>query len=1028
MKFKTFISRSFALVGLMMLATMAFSQNAQTVKGKITDSKGETLPSVNVVIEGTTIGTVTDIDGEYQLMIPNADKDVLVFSFIGFQQQKIAVSGKTTIDVVLQEDAIGLDEVVAIGYGVVKKRDLTGAVSSVKSEDIQKTASSNAMQAMQAKVPGLDIQQSDGQAGSGLSLNLRGTRSISASNSPLILVDGVEYGSTLDINSSDIESMDILKDASSTAIYGSKGANGVIIITTKRGQAGKTKVNFNAFVSSNAPTNIPQVMYGDKEVQRMVDKANYQADAKTGDYGSSNVSVESVLGNNPIYSDGPTTLDIYNDKSYTDWLDVVLQNGLTQNYELSVSGGTEKTAINLSLGLMDEEGLMKNDEMNRYNIKTTIDHQISNAFKVGSSVLYTYKSHDKRQTSVFSQAMKMTTLTHAYKDEEDGGGINETPNPYYAAHCNPLLDEVDGAYQRNVESTRFFGNAYLQINPMKNLTFKSQIAVDMNNSRDGYYQDYQSVARYQSPATGYISSTYDKKASYTWDNTLNYNIDFGKSSLSAMIGSSANQYVYESSSTYGDCGQEHYYTSSFYDLSKIVSQTTTSGYTKYNMMSYFGRVNYNFDDKYLLTASVRADGASPLAEGHKWGYFPSVSGAWRISEEAFMENTKDWLSNLKFRASWGLSGNSAIDPYRTLSNLSSSIVYYNLGGSDIAGKIPSSMGNEELSWETTSSVDFGLDFSILDNRISGSVDYYINNTSDLLYTMSVPASSVYPSVIANVGSTKGSGIEVSLNTLFVDKKDFSWSAGWSYTTFKDEITELSEGVERNISGTSALVVGEAVSVYYDFEADGCWNVGEYETYKANWEAANPGKTIGYIANYGNPGTVKIVDKNGDGTLTDDDKVVFNRSPKHIFGMNNSFTYKDFSLSVLLYARLGGYISYGMNDQLNYESANWGDLDYWTVNNTDAKFPNPGAEASPYSTYKTSLMYEKADYFKIKDITLSYSLPKNLISKIGVNQIKVYGSLKNYFTFASIDNYDPERGGSINFPLAKQMVFGVNIEF
>lgn len=1022
---KMIISRSLAFACMMMLSVIALAQNAQTVKGKVTDSNGEPIPGVNVVIAGTTIGTITDVDGMYQLQVPNVAKDEVVFSFVGYERKKIALEGKNQIDVVLAEDAIGLDEVVAIGYGVVRKRDLTGAVSSVKSDEIQKTASSNAMQAMQAKVPGLDIQQSDGQSGSGLSMNLRGTRSISASNSPLILVDGIEYGSTIDINASDIETMDILKDASSTAIYGSKGANGVILITTKRGHAGKTKVNFNAFVSSNTPTNVPKVMYGDKEVQRMVDKANYQADAASGNWGESNISTESTLGNNDIYPGGPSTFDIFNNKSYVDWLDIILQNGLTQNYELAVTGGTEKTALSLSLGLMDEEGLMKNDEMDRYNIKTAIDHTINDMFKTGASVLFTYKSHDKRQGSVFTQSMKMTTLTHAYKED---GSINETPNPYYAAHCNPLLDEVDGAYQRNIETTRFFGNAYLQINPIKNLSFKSTFAVDRSNARDGYYQDYQSVARYQSPGTGYISSNYSNKTSYTWDNVLNYNVNLGNSNLSAMIGSSANQYVYENMHTYGDCGKEHYYVSSFYDLSKVTPQTTTSGYEKYSMMSYFGRVNYNFKDKYLLTASVRADGASPLAEGHKWGYFPSVSGAWRVSEESFLEDTKDWLSNLKLRASWGLSGNSAIDPYRTLSTLSSLPVYYNLGGSDIMGNIPNTMGNEDLSWETTSSFNIGLDFAILKNRISASIDYYMNNTSDLLYTVSVPASSVFPSVIANVGSTKGSGLEVSLNTLIIDNKDFSWNANWSYTTFKDEIVSLSEGVDRNISGNTALIVGEPVSIFYDYETDGCWNVGEFDKFKTDWEAAHPGETLGYISDYGKPGTIKLVDRNNDGQLDDDDKTSFNRSPKHILGMNNTFSYKSFSLSVLLYARLGGYISYGLNNQMNYESANWADLDYWTVDNIDAKFPNPGAPAAAYSQYGTSLMYEKADYFKIKDITLSYSLPNNLISRIGLGKVNVYGSLKNYFTFAGIDNYDPERGGSFNFPLAKQMVFGINVEF
>jgi TonB-linked SusC/RagA family outer membrane protein len=429
----------------------------------------------------------------------------------------------------------------------------------------------------------------------------------------------------------------------------------------------------------------------------------------------------------------------------------------------------------------------------------------------------------------------------------------------------------------------------------------------------------------------------------------------------------------------------------------------------------------------LLTASLRADGSSTLAKGHQWGYFPSSAIAWRASEESFLKGIS-WLDNLKVRGSWGISGNAAVSPYSTLTTLSTTPVYYYIGTTDIAGNIPSTMGNADLTWEKTASYNFGLDFGVFDNRISGTVDYFISNTSDLLYRKSAPPSSVYPSVLANIGETKGQGLEVSLNTLVKKSKDFSWDINWTYTTFKDEITKLSDGVTTNISGTTGQIVGEAVSIYYDFEANGNWNVGEYATYKADWEARHAGQTIGYVSAYGAPGTIKIVDRNDDGKLTDEDKIVYNRSPKHIFGMNNSMSYKNFSLSVLVYARLGGYIAYDMNSQLNYESANWGNLDYWTPTNVSAKFPSPGAASTTFGSYGSSLLYEKADYLKIKDITLGYSLPKKTIGHIGLSNVKVYGSLKNYFTFSKIDNYDPERGGAISFPLSKQFVVGVNVEF
>lgn len=1030
MKKRKFL-RLLMFLGLWAGGLYMYAQESSLIRGHVVSVTGEDLPGVNIIIKGTTIGTITDINGSYQLQVDNPSQAVLLFRFVGFTEQEVAVAGQSTINVTLAESSIGLDEVIAIGYGVVKKRDLTGAVSSIKSDEIAKATTSNAMQTMQAKIPGLDIQQKDGQAGSGINLNLRGNRSLTASNNPLILVDGVEYGSTLDINASDIESMEVLKDASSTAIYGSRGANGVIIITTKRG-VGKTTVNFSSYLSSNQPTNVPKVMYGSKEVQRLIDKANYQADYKaavtdmTGAWGDSDLTPEQVLTES---LEDFTEIGIYEDGSYTNWADLILQNSMTQNYEVSVSGGSEKTNVSLSIGAMTEEGLMERDKLNRYNGKVSVDHEISDVFKVGTNMAYTYKDQDVRQSSVFTQSLKMTTISHAYTAE---GELISNPNPRYAAHCNPLLDEVSGAYQHNIEATRFFGNAYLDISPVKNMTFKTMLALDRSNTRTGIYQDFQSVARFQSPGTGNISSEYKQSTRYTWENTLSYNTNLGGSlhDITGLLGHSMFQKVYEQNKTYGDCGQEHYYESAFYDVTKITQPTIASDYEKSAMLSYFGRVQYKYNEKYLITASVRADGSSTLSKGNKWGYFPSVAAAWRVNEEPFMANMSGWLSNLKLRLSWGKSGNAAIDAYETLSTLSSQIYYY-LSGTEIAGNIPSNFGNPDLKWETTTSYNFGLDFGMFNNRVSGSLDYYISNTNDLLYLKSAPASSVFPSIIDNIGETKGSGLEIALNTMIVKSKDFSWDVNWTYSTFKDEVVALADGLKRNIIGREAHLVGEPVKAYYDYENDGCWDVDEFVTYIADWKLRHPDESPGYIASYGTPGSIKVVDANDDGKLDDDDKRVYNQSPNHVFGMNNNFTYKNISFSFLVYARLGGYISYDMNSQLNFESANWGDLDYWTLNNRDADFPSPGlssANAATHTNYGSSLLYEKANYIKIKDITLSYSLPKTLISKMSIQNVNIYGSLKNYFTFSSIDNYDPERGGSIAFPLAKQLVVGLNVQF
>lgn len=1022
MKHNSKLQRLLLLFVCLCFISVAWAQT-KTISGVVKDASGAPVIGASVVVKGTTTSTITDLSGKYKLSVPESAK-TLVVSYVGMTKQELPITG-TVMNVTLQDNSEALDEVVVIGYGTVKKRDLTGSVSSIKSSEIMKTASPNAMQAMQGKVSGLDIQQSSGQAGAGLRINLRGYRSISANNDPMILVDGVEYGSTMDINPSDIESMEVLKDASSTAIYGSKGANGVIIITTKRGKAGVTKVNVNSYLSVNTPTNVPQMMYGDKEVQRLIDKANYQADKASGNWGTSALTPEKVLTESLADF---TEIGIYNDKSYTDWLDIIMQTGYTKNLEVGVSGGNEKTQFSLSLGGMFEQGLMNRDQQNRYNFKTSVDHRINKALKTGANMMFTYKDRDVRSSSVYSQAMKMTTITHAYTAD---GTLVDTPNPRYAAHCNPLLDEVEGAYVNNTLSNRIFGNAYLEISPVKNLLLKTNFGLDRSNYRTGVYADYRSVGNYQSPGTSTMSQELGSTTAYTWDNTLNYNTNFGGSShdITILLGSSTRMSETNVNTTSGDAGKEHYYNSLYYDLSKISAPKCETAYTKWTMQSYFGRLNYKLFEKYLLTFTLRADGSSPLAQGKKWGYFPSAAAAWRINEESFMKGL-DWVDNLKLRGSWGKSGNAAVSAYGTLSRLSTNLSYYYFGSTTgvVTGNLPSSLANKNLKWETTDAKELAVDFGVFKNRISGSVSYYFTHTYDLLYPRTQPASSVYPTVISNIGETKGNGLEVSLNTMLVDTKDFKWSTDWSYSHITDEITSLYEGVTRNIgSSNTGQIVGQPLNIFNFYKSDGVWGVGEFDKYKAAWQERHPNETMGYISEYGVPGTIKIVDRNDDGKISDDDKFVYNQSPKHNFGMNNTITYQNVSLSVFAYARLGAYIAYDMNTQLNYETANWGDLDYWTPTNANAKFPSPGANSATWSSYGAALKYVKADYFKIKDVTLSYKMPKSLINKISLTNVQLYASLKNYFTFSNIKNYDPERGGSISFPLAKQMVFGVNIE-
>ncbi len=1007
----------YALAGAMLLASVSVS--AQQISGTVKDANGEPIIGATIMEQGTQNGTVTDFDGNFSLNLKKAGN--LNISYVGMKSQVIKTAGKSSFNITLEDDATTLNDVVVIGYGTVKKKDLTGSVASVKAEDLGNVAGANVMQAMQAKVPGVDLQQSDGQAGSGVSITMRGNRSILASNNPLVIVDGVEYGSTLDIPASEIESMDVLKDAASTAIYGTKGANGVIIITTKRGSSGKTKVNFSAYWAFKSPANVLKPMYGTKEVQRLIDAANYETARNNGwDFSKGTATAESVLGS--ATNNGVKLIDIYNDGSYTDWLDGILQNSTSQNYEINVGGGNQKTNFNVAFSLMDDRGMMKNDQMSRYTGRANIDHEISKYVKIGTSLSFAYKSNDKRNSGVYNQALKMTTITHAYGED---GTINAKPSYFYDAHCSPLLDEVDGAYQRNIETTRFFGSAYVQVTPIKNLILKSNFTVDLSNQRNGLYQDYQSQGRFQSPSTSYISNARETDTKWVMQNTANYNITASKHNIGVLLGNEVTHSVIETSSIAGDAGQNHYYESSYYDVSKITSPAASTGYTKTSMVSFFGRVNYSFDDRYLLQASLRGDGSSVLADGNKWGVFPSVSAGWRITEEKFMQGSKNWLDNLKLRLSWGISGNAAIDAYQTLGSLSPIVP----NSTDMA---PMTQKNPNLTWEKTSAFDIGLDYGFLGGRINGSIDYYWSKTYDLLYYMTAPASTVYTATIGNVGESKGHGFEFSLNAIPVKSKDFQWDINASLTMSRDEITSLYGDVDKFVDGDDILKVGESISSYYQYEADGCWNIGEFDQYvKENY--TDKGKKFTQpVKQYGDPGTTKIVDQNGDGVIDDNDKIVYNRSPKAILGMTNTFSYKGFSLSIQMMARLGGYMKYQGYNLFTYDKSNWGDLDYWTPENTDAIIPSPAEnkdKVSGMTTYKNAIMMQAADYFKIKDITLAYTFDQNLLKKTGfLSSARVYCSLKNFITSGHIKGYDSERGGAVTFPLAKQVVVGLNVSF
>lgn len=1000
---------------LAFISVTSFGQIARTVTGKVTDPGGGALPGANVIIQGTTTGVQTDQNGNYTITVQDPSNVVLEFSFIGYTKQQVPIGNQTTINVTLQEEYIGLNELVVVGYGTVKKKDLTGSVSSIKSSEIVKTATNNALQSMQGRIAGLDITKSSGESGSGINITLRGNRSINASNTPLFLVDGIEYGSTLDLNASDIQSIEVLKDASSTAIYGTKGANGVVIITTKKGPstAAKAKVSLNSYVSFNDPTNLPKIMSVEQDYLLIAERQRYNAEKGTAAWGSTNLNdypPETVLSQviSPPYE--KSVYQLYQEGG-VDWYDMILQNSITFNNEISLSGADEKTSFAISVGYMDENGILVNDQLKRYNGRINLDHKISGDLSVGTNIQYTYKDWDRREDGVYSQLIKMHSMAQPYLSD---GTILDRPSELATSHTNPLLNEVPGYYEDNTQGNRLFGSIYLDWELLKGLRFKSIFGIDQQSDRQGEYEDYMCTANYQFGRGSSFSAVNSQSLDYTFQNTLNYAFKIGEvHDLVLLAGQEAHQRVFESHGASGIGSFDHYLKSSFYDLTFIptASRALTNNYIKSNMLSFFGRVNYKLLDKYLLTATLRADGSSVLSEGNKWGYFPSVAAAWIISEESFLE-TSSVINNLKLRLSWGQAGNAAIDPYQTVTILGMDKIPYTFGSILVQGQVPANLGNPELTWETTTTYDIGLDISLWKDRVSAAFDFYYAETNDLLVYKGLPASSVYPQVLENVGNTENRGFEAALTLRAIEKSNFSWITDLTFSMNRDKIVSLASGEERDVSNPEqALIVGEPVRAFYNYEADGCWSIGEATT------AALYNKV---------PGDIKLVDVNGDNLINDSDKRIYNKSPKFIFGWNNSLSYKGLTLSALIYARTGQWIQYAYNTAYKPTEADGSpSVDFWTPENQGAKFPRPGIASQ---SDMPALAFENASFLKIRELTLGYTLPKQVLSGLGISNLRIYGSLQNYFTYSNLDNYDPERGGSISNPLVKQMVIGVNLEF
>jgi TonB-linked SusC/RagA family outer membrane protein len=968
------------------------TQKIQNISGLVLDQNSEPIIGASVFIKDTKKGTVTDISGKFSFEDVGS-ASTIVISYIGYKTQQISIDGKTKLEVKLVDDNKYLDELVVVGYGVIKKRDLTGSISSIKSKDITAVPTGNVLESLQGKIAGMDLVSASGALGNPLNFTIRGNRSLTASNSPLILVDGIAYGSDMTINPNDVESMEVLKDASATAIYGSRGANGVIIVTTKKGKEGKPKVEFNTYLGPSSVTNLPRpnntqenVAFR-REAMRAVGKWSSSAD---------DASIWDAVA-----------LDRIKNGVNTNWYDIIFGNALTQDYQLSVSGGTEATKAVMSLNYSDETGVLKGEDLKRYKGRFNLSQRIAKGIEAGASAFYTNSVQNSVSSNVFGSAQTMDPYGVPYNTD---GTVNKYPfTGSGSTAINIMMNQDKANYVNETKNNRFFGTAYLNAEIVKGLTFRSTMGYDTQNNRNGIFQGANSTFVGGNKGMAFASKTVTQSAALTWENTLTYSKDIGVHSITALLGHSMSKNSYED--TYAEGKGLSFEQSLFHNLDGLQQDfVIKSSLTESSMLSYFARLNYKLMDKYLLTATLRTDGSSVLADGNKWGYFPSLAAAWRIKDESFLKTVKE-ISDLKLRVSYGLSGNSAVSPYQTSGGLSKTI--YAWDETAAYGYRPYSLSNKDLKWEKTSVFNLGLDFGILNNRIYATIDAYKTWTNDLLLPMILPGHTGFTSVIGNVGKTETQGIDISINTINFNTSTFKWNSSITFSANKEKITALNSNQDDVASG---WFIGSPTHVYYDYKKLGIWQTSEAT------EAAKYGQV---------PGDIKVWDKDGNGKIdaTKDRIIIGQQTPKWTGGLNNNFEYKGIEFSFFIYARIGQMIK--SDAAQNFHPSGWANssvTDYWTPEHSTNAYPRPNFNKDESMLYYSTLGYRDGSFVKIKDVTLGYNFPKTLLAPCKISQLRLYGTLKNYFTFSSFNDYDPERGGSNYYPMTKQIVFGLNASF
>ncbi|MGQ1785322.1 SusC/RagA family TonB-linked outer membrane protein [Saccharicrinis sp. GN24d3] len=996
------------------------AQSGQSrVTGKVIDSRGESIPGVSVLIKGTSTGTVTNIDGEFSILAGSGQ--VLVFSFIGMKTQEIKVEGQSSINVTLAVDAIGLEEVVAIGYGVMKKSDLTGAVVNVNIEELSELPNVSVIQSMQGTVPGLNIGAVDA-AGENPSISVRGQNSLSsgsAANAPLIVVDGIIYrGSLIDLNTADIESVDILKDASSAAIYGSQASNGVMLITTKKGDdSGKPIINYSGSYTLQVPSNKLEPM-GAAEITDFLWDAYWANGSRIGpDYVERNPdwSPEDILSTNEMKEGFRNGVD-------NSMWDDLTGNGFINTHNISVRGKTKNFGYFFSGGVTDVEGYMANDEYTKYNYRINLDAKINSWMNVGMETFLTSSDYSGVAPNS-GVAFQMQPWIPYY--DEDGEPLRDLAGVWFSPLLTIQQDDSD-------KRLNLFANIHADINlPIKGLNYR------VNFSQNYRTTNHDNFNPWGATYTGYGYKNSSIGYDYTVDNILTYKKTFNNvHNVNATLVYGVEKREGSSTNTSAQKFTNDLLGYNSLEQGEAELRGLNTGAWQEQSLYSMARVSYNYKNRYLLTGTYRRDGFSGFGANDKIATFPSVAVGWVASEESFVkEKTEDWLDYLKLRASYGSTGNRGVSRYQTLAKVSASpVITFGDGVPATIGQYPTSLPNDALGWETTTGLNLGLDFAVLNSRIHGNIEYYKNSTEGGLYSISLPRLTGFGSIMKNIGAVDNHGIEFTLTGDVIRRGDFTWSTTVTFSRVRNEIVSIlgedndGDGIEDDLV-QSGLFIGKPTSVIYDYEIEGMWQLADEEA--------------GVIPDGFLPGTYKLSDLSGpdgepDGVISSayDRKILGYTDPSYRMGFANTLKYKRFSLYAFVNTIQGGKDYYYARDVLplgnntvleRYDKANMiaGGWDYWMPENPNARFRRPDAVAA----YDPDPVMQR-NFIRLQDVSLSYTFPKSVINKWDINSLKVFMSGKNLLTITDWRGWDPEsgQGFTVGTPVMANYTLGVNVEF